>query len=203
MNTLQSKLESILKRLDYRKETEFSGIKFEMSLLNISDEQKMNAIDFGGEEDDGLLYFNEMRKSILSHAIRKIDGEEIPDVVSIPSDEDGKEGVTKERAIYLREFLDKLPTAVTEHLFEVYVDLKEEAEDKFGDNVKYEWFKTPEVREKENEERIRKMRDQAPKKDSEESEESEESEKSEELLEGEEEITLRHVKDDEVEEKKA
>lgn len=198
MDSLQKKLEGILLKLDYRKETEFQGIKFELALLNISDEQKMNAIPVGDDTEDSLLYFNEMRKAILSHAIRKIDGEDIPDVVVAP---DGEGTVTKERSIYLREFLDKLPTAITEHLFDVYVDLKEEAEAKFGENVKYEWFKTPEMREKENEERMKELRAQASA--GQESEKQQEPVEEQEVPQDTDEINLRPVKDDRDEEQKA
>lgn len=153
MGDLQQKLDSILVKFDYRKETEFQGIRFEMTLLNIVEEQKMNSLPTA-EEEDTLAFIDEMRRSIVSHAIRKIDDEEIPAIVACT---DGDKEVTKERAIYLKSFLQKLPSAVTDHLFSVYVDLKEEAEQKFSDSVKYNWFKTPEERDVENDERLAKL----------------------------------------------
>lgn len=144
----QDILSRVNQALDFRKEAEISGVKFGLRLLTLAEEQILGSIDT--ENLDGMSYFNETRKTALSYAIYKIDGEEVPKIVET-TDEDGNT-VTKERSVYLREFLDNTPTKLTDELFEMYVDLREQAETELGKAIKYDWYKDPAVREKERQE---------------------------------------------------
>lgn len=143
--SLDDVLAKINKVLDFRKEGTFAGIKFELHILSLQEEQLLNEID--SDEMDGVAYFNEMRKTALSYAIRKIDDEEIPDIVKT-KDASGAD-VTKERAVYIREILNRFPNKLIETLFEMYVDLREEAEHKMDSEIEYKWFKDPDIREQE------------------------------------------------------
>jgi hypothetical protein len=49
----------------------------------------------------------------------------------------------------VREFLITLPDKIVEQLFDVYVDLKDQSDSTLTAQLKYDWFKTPEQREKE------------------------------------------------------
>lgn len=146
-------LKSVKEKLSYGKEATIQDIKFNMSVLTLKEEQSLSAIPVD-EKEDGLAYFNEMRKNLLSFAIKAIEGEKIPDIVET-KDEKG-ENVKKDRSIYIREFLDKMPAAIIEDLFEIYIDLREEVESDIIKSVKYKWFKDPDTREKERLEKERK-----------------------------------------------
>lgn len=146
-------LKAVKKKLDYQKEAEVDGVKYVLSVLTLKEEQSLNAIP-ATDEESGLAYFNDMRKTLLSFAIKGIEKEAIPDIIET-KDEKG-ELVKKERAVHIRSFLDTLPATVIESLFEIYVDLREEVENNISKTVKYKWFKDPEVREKEREEKEKK-----------------------------------------------
>lgn len=126
----------------FRKDAEIGGNKFTLQVLSLKDEQSVQALPEDGV--DGIAFFNNMQKSILSRAIRALDGEEIPDIVEI--DEGGKKS-TKERAIYVREILEGLPSPVIENLFQVYVDMRDQKESEINASLTYSWYKTPEQRD--------------------------------------------------------
>ena len=149
--SLDDVLSNIKEQVNYRKEATISGIKFEIGLLSLREEGALSAIDIDGM--DGIAYINETRKITLSYAIKKINGEVISDIVETKDDKG--EPVTKEKAVYLRDFLDSIPSKITEDLFEIYADFREEKEKQTEDQVLYEWYKTPEVRNKEREENMR------------------------------------------------
>jgi len=149
--SLDEILGGIKKQLIFTKEAEVAGIKFILGVLSLEEEQKASSLP--NEDDDGMAYYNEMRKHILSYAIRQVNGEEIPSVVETA---EGDAKVTKEKSIYLREFLSSLPGHITDQLFDIYIDLREESESDVEKDVKYNWFKTPEQREKEREEQEKK-----------------------------------------------
>jgi Ni,Fe-hydrogenase I large subunit len=148
-------------KFQFRTEATLGGVKFVLQVLSFKDEQKAQALPT--ENMDGLVFFNEMQKSMLSYAIRSVDGEEIPDTIS-ETGPDGKE-ISKERPIYVREILDGLPHKVIESLFDVYVDLREQKEQEIGKSLTYSWYKTPEQREKENKDREKKAEEEAKEKE--------------------------------------
>ena len=145
-------LEKILKevnsKFDFRKTVEINGIKFELGLLSLDEEQKTSAISV--EDTNVMSYYVETQKLLISFAIKKINDEEIPEIVKV---EENEQTITKEKSIYLREFIARLPTRVIDQLYDVYVDLKEESESNIEKEMKYKWFKTPEEREKERKEK--------------------------------------------------
>jgi hypothetical protein len=142
--SLADVLASVQKSFDFRKEATIGGIPFELSILTLHEEQKISAIS--ADDQDPMQYISDLRKQLLSYAIKKINGEAIPDIVNTSVEGTSK---SEERPIYLKGFLDKIPGAIIESLFDVYVDLKEESNKNIQDTTKYNWFKTPEQREAE------------------------------------------------------
>jgi len=151
---LDSVLSNLQKSLAFTKEVEVMGLKLKLRLLSLTEEQKANS-DPELEELDGASFMNRMRKNVLCYSIIKIDEQEFDPIVEYQD----KEGnvIKKERSIVLREILDGLPADIVEALFDIYVDLKEESEQKIKDNLNYKWFKDPVTREKEMRERIKKL----------------------------------------------
>jgi len=145
--SLLEALDQINKNFSFRKECEVGGAKFELGLLSLGDEQRVSSLPapISEEDETGLSYVDEIKKAILSYAIKKINGEELPDVI-----EDGEE--KKEKSLYLKGVLDRFPGVVIGRLFDIYVDLKEFADKEIEKNTEYEWFKTPEKREQERKE---------------------------------------------------
>ena len=148
---LSNILDTIKNRFDFRKEVEVNNTKFVLGLLNFKEEQALASID--QNQFEGVAYFNETRKTLLAFAIKKVDDNEIPAIVSL-KDTEGKD-TTKEKAVYLRELLDAIPTWVIEQLFDMYVDLREEADANMDKSIKYKWFKEPAVREKERQDKVK------------------------------------------------
>jgi len=137
-------IKSLEEKFSYKKEAIVNEIKFELTLLNYEQDQLVSALPESSE--DPLAFYEKTRMQILSYAIISIGGEIIPKIVEIKT-EDKVE--TKEKAIYLREFLKKLPPKILEQLFEVYIDFKEEVENTLDKGIEYSWYKTPKVREAE------------------------------------------------------
>jgi len=154
-------LKKLQLKFQIRKDAVVAGTKFTLQVLSFKDEQRVQSLPTDGI--DGITFFNEMQKGLLSHAIRAIDGEEVPETVEI----DGPNGtkVSKERPIYMREVLDGLPATVIENLFQIYVDIRDEKEQEISSSVTYHWYKTPEQRE---EERKKKEAEEQAKKEAEE-----------------------------------
>ena len=141
-------LEKLENSFKSSKEIVVGDTKFEISLLTYAEEQQVNSIP--KETEEPLAFYERLRIQILSYSIKKINGIEIPDIVEIEG------GEKKERSIYIRDdILKKLPFKVIDVLFEAYVDFKDESEDKLNKSIKYEWYKTPEQRQKEKMQKIR------------------------------------------------
>jgi len=150
-------LSSVRKSLDFRREAEILGIKFELGVLSLEEERKANneeALD----SLEGSDYLVRLQINVLSYSIKSINGMELGSVVEI--EEADKTITKKEKPLFVRELLDTLPTGMINDLFEVYSDIKEEAEEKLKSNTKCVWYKTPEVRQKELEERIKKYNEE-------------------------------------------
>jgi len=148
-------------KFNFKKEATVGGIDFQFSLLNYEQDQLINS--FPDEEDDPLSFYEKTRFKVLSYAITKINGEEIPDVVEVQK---GDKTETKERAIYVRGLLNKIPPTIVEKLFEIYIDFKDETDSRLEKEVEYKWYKTPEQRK---EERDKKEKEEKEKKEKEES----------------------------------
>jgi hypothetical protein len=155
-------LKKLQMKFVFRKEAEIGGVKFTLQVLSLKEEQRVQSVPSEGL--DGVAYFNEMQKSILSNAIRAIDGEEIPDIVE--SDVTDGPKTTKERQVYLREVLETMPGPIVDNLFQVYADMRDQKENEISSSLTYSWYKTPEVREnerKQKEDEDRRTKDAAAK----------------------------------------
>ena len=135
-------IKSLEEKFSYKKEAIVNGIKFELTLLNYEQDQLVNAFPEGS--DDPLAFYERTRMHILSYAIISINGETIPQIVEIKT---GDKVETKEKSIYIREFLKKLPPKILEQLFDIYIDFKEEIDNNLDKGIEYSWYKTPDVRE--------------------------------------------------------
>lgn len=153
--SLADVLSSVQKTFDIKKEATIGGIPFELSLLSLYEEQKINSVSIEGK--DPLQYVSDLKKQILSYSIKKIKGEDIPD--NINSIVDGKE-ISEERSLYIKRFFDNMPGNISDTLFDVYVDFKDESTQNFKSSMKYSWFKTPEVREAESKEEAKKREEE-------------------------------------------
>ncbi len=142
--SLDSILQTIQKNFTFTKEATISEVKFELGLLKFEEEQKVTAASDSSMEP--IAFYNDNRIRILSYSIKSINDEKIPNILEVLV---GDKKETKERAIYLREFLETLPTKIFDELFEMYIDLKEESDKKIESKIEYKWFKTKEVRAKE------------------------------------------------------
>jgi hypothetical protein len=137
-------IKSLEEKFSYKKEVTVSDINFELTILSYGQDQLISAFPEGS--DDPLSFYEKTRLQILSYSIVRINGEIIPEIVEVKK---GDKTETKEKAIYLREQLSKLPPKVLDKIFDVYIDFKDEVESNIDKNVEYQWYKTPEVREVE------------------------------------------------------
>ena len=156
--SLSDVIKSMEDRFSFKKKATVGGISFEISLLNYEQDRNINSIP--DEGDDPLSFYEKTRTQLLSYAITSIDGETIPESVEVI--EEGKT-VTKEKSIYVKDILKKLPQKIVEKIFEIYVDFKEETDKKLDEDVEYKWYKTPEERKKERE---KKEKEEEPEEES-------------------------------------
>jgi hypothetical protein len=144
--SLSDVIKSLEEKLTFKKKAVISGISFEIALLNYEQDQMINA--YPDEGDDPISYYEKTRAKVLSYALISIDGESFPPIVEIT---EGDKVTTKEKAIYIREILKKLPPKIVEKLFEVYIDFKDETDTRLNTEVEFQWYKTPEQRKEERE----------------------------------------------------
>lgn len=161
MNSASSvNFDSILKKLEetsaFNKECTIGGFKFTMRVLSFSEEMKLTKIIDEISEKEDFTALNDWKKYVVSMSIYTMEGQRLPDILEVDNGESGIEKI--ERSLYLKEKLDNLPVKITEALFDVYSDLKEEAEKSLEEDLKYNWFKDPETRKKEEEKRIKEER---------------------------------------------
>lgn len=187
--SLQDVLKAVQDSYAFKKTATVKGIPYGIKVLNVDQEKLVNVAVSALNEEDPAAYIRELRKEILSRAIIEIQGEPVPEVVEV---QEGK----KDKAIFLKEFFGTLPDTVIEKLFDAYVDLREESQKAIENEMQYDWFKTPEQRQKEYEEAADESKNQSDQ-SGESSEESEKAEKSEE--EKLEDIKLRPVREEEPE----
>jgi hypothetical protein len=158
-------LNQIKDKLYYSKTITISDIPIELRLLSIYEEQKLSSEAEIKEGMDPLAVLNEIRKMTLAYSIRRMSDEVFPDIIEIQT---GDKIEKKTRYLFLMDILSSLPSTAIDVLFEAYVDLKEEAEDKFKTQYKYDWYKTPEQREAERVKKQEEERKATEKKDEEE-----------------------------------
>jgi hypothetical protein len=137
-------IKAMEEKLTFKKKATISGITFEIALLNYEQDQMMNA--YPDEGEDPLSYYEKTRSKVLSYAIIGIDGESIPAIVEVT---EGDKVITKEKAIYVRDILKKIPPKIVEKLFEIYIDFKDETDTHLNSEVEFQWYKTPDQRKAE------------------------------------------------------
>lgn len=137
-------LKSLEEKISFKKDATIGGIKFGLSLLTYEQDQTVSS--FPEESEDPMTFYERTRIQVLSYAIKSIDNESIPEIVGVSV---GDKEETKERAIYIKELLKKLPQKVIDKLFEVYIDFKDEIDTKLNNDMEYKWYKTPEERKME------------------------------------------------------
>lgn len=140
--SLQDVLNEVRGSYEFKKIITIKGTSYMLSVLTVDQERKVNTAISAYDDEDADAYVKEMRKELLSRAIVEIKGELIPDVVETP---DGN----KDKPIFLKEFLGTLPGTLIEKLFDAYIDLREESQKGIESEMQYDWFKTPEQRQKE------------------------------------------------------
>jgi hypothetical protein len=152
--SLKNVFQSVKDSFRFKKEITIRGIVYEITVLNMGQERKVNLyLDNVGQEDT-LEYLNELRRSVVAEAITAINGEVIGKTV-IDTDSEGKE-VEKDKAIYMKELLKELPSGIVTEIFDAYIDTKDQSDDILKKEMKYDWFKTPEQRDRESEDQKKK-----------------------------------------------
>jgi hypothetical protein len=157
--SLREVLSSVKNSFKFSKPVTVKGAKYDLSVLNMGQEKKVNAYLDGLNQEDSVEYLNELRKSVLAESITAINGEVFGKIVKDINAE-GVE-VEKDKAIFVKEFLGDLPATLVSELFDAYIDVKEQFDDMLKKEMKYDWFKTPEQREKEIEEERAKKEPEA------------------------------------------
>jgi hypothetical protein len=152
--SLKEVLASVKSSFLFTKVVEIKGIKYGLSVLSMGQEKKVNAYLDTINQEDSLEYLNELRRAVISESIVSINAETIGKVVK-DTDAAGNE-VEKDKAIYIKEMLSDFPTTIVTELFDAYIDIKEESENILKKEMKYDWFKSPEQREKEAAEETKK-----------------------------------------------
>ena len=146
----QKIFDNIKTKSEFRKSVELQGVKYELSILSVDEEIKANTMDKNISDTEGLVIYETLKKQILSFAIRNIDGNEIPDIIELEEGEGDNKKVSRiERSLYLKRAIKTWNTYMVDSLFEVYIDVKEEASINLKKELKYNWFKEPEDRKKE------------------------------------------------------
>lgn len=147
---LQKIFDNIKIKSEFRRVVELQGTKYELGILSVDEEIKANVIDPSISESEAAAVYETIKKQILSFSIRNIDGTEIPDIVEVEEGEGADKKIhRKERPLFMKEALRSWNSYLVDALFEVYIDIKEEAESKLKNDMKYIWFKDPEERKKE------------------------------------------------------
>lgn len=176
--SLQDVLKKIESANEFRKCYTSRGVKYVLKVLSVEDEMKVNA-SMDGKDLEAKEYYAQYRKELLARAIIQIDGEYIPEVVEC---EEKGEMIKKDRALFLKEkVLSTFTYDSTEKMFDAYIDLREESAEDIEKETEYEWFKTPEQREKESEQRIREEQEREKKESTEKEDEDVEDVKLEKV----------------------
>jgi hypothetical protein len=151
--SLKDVLVAVQKSLQFSKLVTVNGITYGLSVLSVEQEKKVNSLISSDDNLEGLDYYKMTKKELLCEAVVSINGETIGKVVK-DTNAEGRE-VDKDKAIFLRGIFNDYPTAIIDKLFDAYVDIKEQAEEELKKGMKYDWFKSPEQRQKEADERQR------------------------------------------------
>jgi len=147
-------LEKIKKKVNRTKDVDFFGSSVTLRILTAKEEDNVSNLE-GEEKVEVQQIISNMRKNILAYALHAVDGEVFPDVI-VSKDSEGNEK-KQTKFIFVLEYLSTLSTSFVDSLFDSYLDFKEESNKEVLDNFKWEWYKTPEQREKEYEEKAKKL----------------------------------------------
>lgn len=158
--SLKDVLAAVQKSLQFSKQATVNGIVYGLAVLSVEQEKKVNSLIASYDDLEGLDYYKTTKKELLCEAIVSINGETLGKVVK-DTNAEGKE-VDKDKAIFLRGLLSDYPSAIIDKLFDAYIDVKEQSEEDIKKGMKYDWFKSPEQRQKEADER-QKLEDEKEK----------------------------------------
>jgi len=142
-------------KLLYSKEIELEDVSLTLGLLTAKEEQIIDRATSEEDKEDPLesmQYLMDIKKRVLSYAIKKVGGEEIPPIVEY---EEGEELIKRTKEVYLYDFLSDVPTAGVDIIFEAYSDLKDEVNDSIEGKIKVNWYLTPKERELKREKEYR------------------------------------------------
>lgn len=142
----EKSLSKLKESMEFSKEITLGDLKLTLRVLSLKEELKLNKM-LDAIEEESSPELNDWKKIVISMSICAIDGVKLPSVIEV-----GEEKT--EKGLYLREFLEEVPSQVIDTLFAVYIDLKEESETSLEKSVTYNWFKDPEVREEETKKRL-------------------------------------------------
>lgn len=107
------------------KEVMVGDIKVTLAPLHSSEEMKMN---LAVSELNGLSYLLQVKQETLSYAIKKIDDEVLPDVIE-----------NTDKPLYVKEkFLAELSQYAVDTLFNAYLVLGLEVQDKLKKEIKFD-----------------------------------------------------------------
>lgn len=101
--SLREVFSSVKESFKFKKNVIIKDVTYELTVLSMGQERKVNLFLDGLKQDDSLEYLNELKRSVISEAITAINGESLGKTIK-DTDKDGKE-VEKDRVIFLKEFL--------------------------------------------------------------------------------------------------
>jgi hypothetical protein len=129
-NKILKKLEKIVSSATKTKDVTVDDIKLTIRLLTSAEEVLVqDAIS----SLDGLMFLLRTKNETLSYAIKKIDGEDLPDEIEIEN------GVRIQRNIFLKNrFLSSLPQPSLDSIFQAYLVLQLESQEETKKNIKFE-----------------------------------------------------------------
>ena len=141
---LSQSLEKLVNSTMFTKECTIGGTVITLKLLSSTEEGKLSKLIDEISATDSVSALGDWKNYLLSLAMYKIAGEVLPEIIDV-----GEERM--EKGLYLRSYLEKLPSTIVENLFEIYKDMKDEAVKALDKSMVYVWFKDPETRRKEEE----------------------------------------------------
>jgi len=140
--SFQDSLLKLSQNTVFTKDCTVNDVVIAQRVLSFREEAQLSKLIEALSDNEDISVLGDWKKHLLAMSITKIDGVEIPDVVEV-------EGERIEKTLYLKDFLDKLPTRIIDTLFIIYTDLKEESEASIDKEIVYSWFKDPETRGRE------------------------------------------------------
>jgi len=155
MEGLDKILCMVKEKFSPRKVVDFKeqGLHFEMETLASVDEIKI--IEYC-KDFDGAQYIEQLKKSSLACAIKRINDNDVSGDQIEYTDEEGNKKA-KSKFLYMIDFLGKWPSFMIDLLFNAFTDMEQEAEYAATNSVKFERFKIAEKPEESKKPVLRKV----------------------------------------------